>query len=101
MMWKPWYFILGIGLLILWLVGLQTGGWLTWLIFVAGCLSIIAGFALPAEGPRSARLSVPLALAIGLYVLWIIGLAVGKAAWKDWWTFAFACAYLLLAVAEG
>ncbi len=94
---------LGIGLLILWIVGLQAGsaGWLLWLDFVGGVLSIIGGAALTDAVARYGRLGEPLFLSVGLFVLWIIALAVGMAAWKTWWTFAFACAYLLVALAAG
>jgi hypothetical protein len=34
-------------------------------------------------------------------VLWIIALATGTEAWKAWWTFAFACVYVLLGLAGG
>ena len=100
---RPWYFVLGIGLLILWLVGLgaHSASWLMWLVFAGGCLSIIAGVGLPVDASRSLRVSTALVISIGLYILWIVGLGVGKAMWKNWWTFAFACAYLLLAIGEG
>jgi hypothetical protein len=94
--------LLGIGLLLLWLVGLseESAGWLLWLDFVAGILSIIGGLAL--TRPRTAELvGEPVALAMALFVLWIIALATGTEAWKAWWTFAFACAYVLLGLAGG
>lgn len=94
-------FVLGIGLLILWLVGLgrETAGWLMWFNFVAGILSIIGGFVVSERVGRNARVGLPIGLSAGLFVLWIIALATDVLDWKAWWTFAFACAYLLLGIA--
>jgi hypothetical protein len=41
------------------------------------------------------------ALAVVLYVLWIVGLVTRAVTWQSWWTFAFACAYLAAAVSAG
>src|SRR4051794_34637285 len=40
------------GLLVLWLVGLRTGAtpWLTWWIFVAACLALVAAFGAALQG---------------------------------------------------
>jgi hypothetical protein len=35
-------------------------------------------------------------LAVGLFALWIIGMATNGAPWQNWWTFVFACGYLLV-----
>jgi hypothetical protein len=92
--------LLAIGLVILWLVGLSqhATAWLTWLDVVGA----LFGFAIAAgAGPQVARGfagGAPIALAIGLGVLWIIGLATHAEAWLTWWTFAFACAFLLLGI---
>jgi hypothetical protein len=93
--------VLGIGLVLLWLVGLSNhaSAWLTWLDGVAALCAF--GIALLPEGAsRQVMSGSPIALAIGLFVLWIIGLAVGAESWLAWWTFAFACAFLLLGIAR-
>jgi hypothetical protein len=91
--------ILGIGLIIMWLVGLgQNPGWLVWLDFVAGILSIAGAFTIPSLS-ENLRVATPFLLAAGLFLLWLISLAVGGIEmWKTWWTFVFACAYTLLGV---
>jgi hypothetical protein len=95
--------ILAVGLVVLWLVGLSRHAtpWLTWLNGVGAlCAFGIAGVA----GERMRRgfaTGTPVALAIGLGVLWIIGLATHAVPWLVWWTFAFACAFLLLGVGGG
>jgi hypothetical protein len=92
--------ILGIGLIIMWLAGLggQNPGWLVWLDFAVGILSIIGAFSIPSLS-ESMRVATPFLLAGGLFLLWLIALGVGgMETWKTWWTFVFACAYTLLGV---
>jgi hypothetical protein len=95
--------ILAVGLVILWLVGLSqhATAWLTWL----NGLGALVGFAIAAGAvPRLERgvgSGGSIALAIGLGVLWIIGLAEHRETWLVWWTFAFACAYFLLGIGSG
>ncbi len=94
---------LAIGLVIVWIVGLNqhATGWLTWL----DGLGALVGFAIAAgAGPAVGRAygaGGPIALAVGLGILWIIGLATHAEAWLTWWTFVFACAFLLLGIAGG
>ena len=92
---------LGIGLVILWVCGIHQHGtvWLTWLdgLCAVGGLIIAAN-----NGEGKERLTVAsytLALAGGLGLLWLVGLATRREAWLTWWTFAFGCAYLALGVA--
>ena len=94
---------LSVGLVILWIVGLgqHATGWLTWL----DGLGALFGFAIAAGvAPgitRAAASGSPIALAVGLGVLWIIGLATHAEAWLSWWTFAFAVAFLLVGIGAG
>lgn len=95
--------ILGAGLIVLWIVALGQHAtvWLTWLALVAGLCGL--GIALGA-GDNAGRLlgvGAPIALAVGLFVLWIIGLATRADTWLTWWDFAFACAFLLLGLIFG
>jgi hypothetical protein len=94
---------LAIGLVILWIVGIgeHATAWLTWL----DGLAALFGFALAAGIVRgvsnAAAAAGPVALAIGLGILWIIGLATHTEAWLSWWTFAFAVAYLIVGIGGG
>jgi hypothetical protein len=95
---------LGIGLVILWIAGLSTpntAGWLVWLDGIAAlCAFAIAGATVPGVS-RASRAGGPIALSLGLFALWVIGLATNVQSWLAWWTFAFACAFLLLGIAGG
>jgi hypothetical protein len=87
--------VLGVGLVVLWLVGLTRGAtaWLTW----CQLLVAIGSFAyatLPAMRTRGFGLGGPAFMAITLFVLWMVGLGAGAVSWLCWWTFGFACAYL-------
>lgn len=95
--------ILGLGLAILWIAGLgspNAAGWLTWLDGVAAlCAFIIAGALNPTYISRTSRAAAPVLLSVGLFVLWIVGLTSQVVPWLAWWTFAFACAFLVLGLA--
>ena len=90
--------VLGIGLTLLWLVGLNqhATAWLTWFDGVGALVAFgIAG----AVRGRAAGPSVgggPIGLSIGLFVLWIVGLIQRSDLWLTWWTFAFACGFLIV-----
>lgn len=90
-------FVLGLGLVLLWLAGLSAhaSGWLTWLDGLAALIAI-AGAASLVEFHRGGSAGAGL-LALGLFVLWIVGLATGATLWLSWWTFAFACAFFVVA----
>ncbi len=91
---------LGTGLLVLWLVGINhSADTVSWLDFVGGALSIIGGAALAPRVARGVHVGEPLVLALGLFALWVAALFLDVPLWKAWWNFAFACAYLVLAVA--
>lgn len=89
--------VLGIGLGILWIVGLQAGvsSWLVWLDFVAACLSLLTVLA-PESRLGTVLRASPFAVGVGLVVLWIVALAVGAAPWFAWWVLAFGIAYIIL-----
>ncbi|MEO5970632.1 MAG: hypothetical protein ABIQ95_11950 [Bdellovibrionia bacterium] len=96
--------ILGIGLLMLWAVGLGSPGtypWMTWLVGIAALCSFgIAAFT-PTYASRNTKMGESVLLATGLFLLWVVGLVNGVAPWMAWWTFAFACVYLLLGIVVG
>jgi hypothetical protein len=85
--------------MVLWIAGLVTHGphWLVWLVGIAGLIALWNAAAF--RPIRRAGVAVAALLALGLYVLWLAGLAGGRAAGLAWWTFGFGCAALLLAVA--
>jgi len=91
---------LGIGLIILWIAGLSAHAtpWLAWLDGVAGLAAIVLGL----TAVRMAAFGVAAwgLVALGLFVLWIIGLAAHGPLWLAWWTFAFACAFVILAASS-
>jgi hypothetical protein len=91
---------LGVGLIILWIVGMSSHAvpWLTWLDGLGGLMGIVMGISVLQVG-RTGVAAWGL-LALGLYVLWIVGLASGRGMWLAWWTFGFACAFLILAAAS-
>jgi hypothetical protein len=92
--------VLSIGLFILWITGVagHASPWLTWL----DGLAAIIGFAvvLAAGDVAPDRLSPvgPIALGVGLGILWIIGLTTGSNPKLTWWTFGFACAFVLVGI---
>ena len=94
---------LAIGLVILWIVGLgeHATAWLTWLDGLGAQFGFaLAGGIVPGLS-NAAAAAGPIALAIGLGILWIIGLATHTEAWLTWWTFAFAVAYLIVGIGAG
>jgi hypothetical protein len=93
--------VLGIGLVILWLVGLSNHAtaWLTWFDGLAALCAFGIAAAVSSEHASTSVVSGgPIALAMGLYVLWIVGLATHAEHWLSWWTFAFATAFLVVGV---
>lgn len=96
-------FLLGVGLIALWFVALGSpvaAPWLTWLLGVAA----LGSFAISAAGSefdrdKRLRSSAPIALSLALFGLWITAFATNVVSWMTWWTFAFACCYLVLGVA--
>ena len=92
--------VLGAGLVILWAVGLgnHATAWLTWLNGLGALCAFGIAAAIVPNMTLSGRVSPPIVLSIGLFVLWIIALATHAEAWLAWWTFAFACAFLLVGI---
>jgi len=88
--------ILGIGLIILSIAAMSVHAvlWLTWLDGLAGIAAIVMGLSIAATARAGASGSG--LLAFGLFILWIVGLTQGRSLWLAWWTFAFACAFMVL-----
>jgi hypothetical protein len=108
-----WSVVLGIGLILLWIAELGSPGfggyvpsagtataarWITWLDLVGAFFAFVIAGVSYSHARRSARAAGPIALAIGLFVLWIVGLASNVVPWVSWWNFAFACAFLLMGI---
>lgn len=85
--------VLAIGFAVLWIIGLATHAtaWLTWLDLLVAVLAFAIGLASGDVRQTSGSL---IALSIGAFVLWIIGLVDRSEAWLVWCTFAGACALL-------
>ena len=96
--------LFGLGLVVLWIAGLgsaEATPWLTWFDGLAAlCAFGIAAFT-PRYATRGTRMGQPIALAVGLFILWAVGLANGATPWLSWWNFVFGCAFLILGVAAG
>jgi len=91
--------ILGVGLVVLWIVGMNHGAtsWLTWMNGIAGLVSFVIAALAPGEPGRASSFG-PAVIGFGLVGLWIVGLATHATGWLIWWTFAFACAYFITAI---
>jgi hypothetical protein len=91
--------VLGAGLVILWLVGLARDAtpWLTWFNLLGGLFSFAVAAAItPGRSGYAVPAGAPMALAVFLSVLFIVAMSIGASSWMAWWTFAFACAYMIL-----
>jgi hypothetical protein len=90
--------ISGIGLVILWLAGLSSPNaavWLTWLNGVGALACFVVG---GAKGTRKGLVNGAVGTSIGLFALWIIGLASNGAQFQNWWTFVFGCVMAFAAI---
>ena len=94
--------VLAVGLVILWLAGLSRHAtpWLTWLDVVAALCAFAIAATASANLSRSATVGEPIALAVGLGILFVVGLTTHAVRWLTWWTFVFACAFMLLGLGE-
>jgi hypothetical protein len=43
----------------------------------------------------------PFGLSVGLFALWLVAVLRTATGWLTWWTFAFGCAFLTLALVRG
>jgi hypothetical protein len=94
-------FILGVGLAILWWVGLSSNHTATLLWFDAVAAVLSFGMAALLEEPevKPSRALGPAVLGLGLAAVWIGGLGAGQPAWATWLNFVFALAYIGVATA--
>jgi hypothetical protein len=99
---KTWLTVLGVAMVVLWIAGMSSGyasPALTWFDLAAGVLSFlgVAG-TLPSTPRRTSALGT-IALATGVFAIWLGGLVNGAPPWLTWWNFAFGCAYLFVGIA--
>jgi hypothetical protein len=94
-------FLLGIGLAILWWVGLSENHAATILWFDAVGAVLSFGIAALVEDPerKPSRALGPAVLGLGLGAVWIAALAAQQPLWAAWLNFVFAVAYLGVATA--
>ena len=100
---RTWLTVLGVGLAILWIAGLGSFGptrAIAWLDLIGAVLSFIGVAATTAETTVNTRASGTILLGLGVFASWLIGLVNVAVPWMVWWTFAFACAYLILGIAS-
>ena len=91
--------ICGIGLLILWLVGLGSPNSTTWLAWWDAIAAVAAFIAAGSANTRQNAVAGAGVVALGIFVLWIVGLSTNGTPWQNWWTFAFACLMVVSAFA--
>jgi len=93
-------FILGIALGIFWWIGLSENQAATALWFDAIAAVLAFGTAALLSDPERnpSRAFGPALIGIGLAIVWIAGVAGGQPAWASWLNFAFAVAFLGVAV---
>jgi hypothetical protein len=98
--------VLGVGMIVLWLVGLvhHATPWLTWLTAVGAVAAFgIAAGITPDRRGLALPVGAPIGLSIALFLLWIVGVSSGATAWMAWCVFAFGVAFTalgLLAIGE-
>lgn len=109
---RAWAILLGIGLFILGVAGLNTPGsiWIGWLDIIGGIISFYVGavssiaVASVSAGRTGgshiySNVGGVFFLSLGLFAVWIAGLVTSRASISmAWWNFGFACAYGLLAI---
>jgi NO-binding membrane sensor protein with MHYT domain len=90
-------FILGIGLAVLWWVGLSQNHAATilWFDAVAAVLAFGIAALLPdPEETTPSRALGPAVLGLGLAAVWIVGMAAHQPVWASWLNFAFALSFI-------
>ena len=89
-------FILGIGLAILWWVGLSENHSATVLWFDAVAAVLSFGMAALIEEPEHSpsRAAGPAVLGVGLAAVWIGGMAAHQPIWASWLNFVFALGFM-------
>ena len=113
---RAWLMGLGLGMIVLWIVGLGTLSrvslyfdnvsliatrWVTWLTFAAAVCSFIGAFATDYHTSKKTIAAGTFALSLGVFAIWLIGLVDAALPMLTWWNFAFGCAYAIVGAAAG
>jgi hypothetical protein len=87
--------VLGVGLVVLWIMGLNQGAtqWLTWMVGLSGLVSFVIAALVPAGQGEPSSVS-PAVVGLALVGLWLFGLGLRATPWLSWLAFVFGCAYL-------
>ena len=94
-------FVIGLGLALLWWIGLSLdhNAGLLWFDAVGAVLAFgIAGLVDDTVESKPSYAFGPALLGLGLSVVWIAGMATGQPRWATWANFLFAVACLAVAV---
>jgi len=95
-----WSVFLGAGLLVLAIIALLTepGSWLSWCDLVGAWAAYFVAADIKSESTRGQRVTGPMLLSLALFGAWVAAVQEEELRWLTWWTFAFACAFLILGV---
>jgi hypothetical protein len=93
-------FILGIALGIFWWIGLSENQTATalWFDAIAAVMAFGTAALLSEPERNPSRAFGPALIGIGLAIVWIVSMASGQPVWASWLNFAFAVAFLGVAV---
>ena len=94
-------FIIGLGLALLWAIGLgvRPHATLLWFDAVAAIIAFAISGLIDESGEHNpANALGPALLGLGLAVVWVVGMASSQPAWAAWLNFPFAVACLAVAV---
>jgi hypothetical protein len=94
-------YVIGLGLALLWVIGLGVNrhATLLWFDAVAAIIAFGIGSLVDETGEHNpANAFGPAMLGLGLAALWIVGIASSQPAWVAWLNFPFAVACLAVAV---
>jgi hypothetical protein len=93
-------FVLGLALAIFWAIGLKENHGATALWFDAVAALVAFGTAALLSQPEQnpSRAIPPALIGIGLAVVWLGGMSGHQPGWANWLNFAFAAAFLTVAV---
>jgi hypothetical protein len=94
-----WSSIIGGALLVFALFGVfsRPDLWVGWCNLVGAWLAFFIAADIRPNCSRAQRIGGPTALSGGLFVMWFVAYMTIEPLWLTWGTFAFACAFLLLA----
>jgi uncharacterized ion transporter superfamily protein YfcC len=73
----------------------------SWCLGIAAMCSLGVAAFMPTFATRNTRMGVSVLFAVGLYLLWVSEMSRAVVPWVGWWTFTFACAFLLLGIIVG